>query len=172
MQIEPFSTLEARIVVEQELGAPIEELFSEFSAEPIAAASLAQVCAVISSPIVPCSIMQPDGTRASTLTRADQPTPFLCRCMQVYRARVRATGQEVAVKVQRPAALATISKDMYVMRRAVGVYERIVRRFTAQVRLCGSCGTGFSDRGQCERGSSRHNASCKQCWRQAVEARC
>lgn len=29
---------------------------------------------------------------------------------QVYRARVRATGQEVAVKVQRPAALATISK--------------------------------------------------------------
>ena len=42
-QIEPFSTLEARIVVEQELGAPIEELFSEFSPEPIAAASLAQV---------------------------------------------------------------------------------------------------------------------------------
>ena len=29
---------------------------------------------------------------------------------QVYRARVRATGQEVAVKVQRPAALSTISK--------------------------------------------------------------
>lgn len=51
---------------------------------------------------------------------------------QVYRARVRATGQEVAVKVQRPAALATISKDLYVMRRAVGVYERLVRRFTAQ----------------------------------------
>lgn len=43
LQIEPFSTLEARIVVEQELGAPIDELFSEFSAEPIAAASLAQV---------------------------------------------------------------------------------------------------------------------------------
>lgn len=43
-----------------------------------------------------------------------------------------ATGQEVAVKVQRPAALATISKDLYVLRRAVGVYEKIVRRFTAQ----------------------------------------
>jgi hypothetical protein len=51
---------------------------------------------------------------------------------QVYRARLAATGQEVAVKVQRPNALATISKDLYVMRRAVGVYERIVRRFTAQ----------------------------------------
>jgi hypothetical protein len=51
---------------------------------------------------------------------------------QVYRARVRATGQEVAVKVQRPGALSTISKDLYVMRRGVGVYEQLVRRFTAQ----------------------------------------
>lgn len=33
-----------------------------------------------------------------------------CSGMQVYRARIRATGQEVAVKVQRPAALGTISK--------------------------------------------------------------
>lgn len=29
---------------------------------------------------------------------------------QVYRARLRRTGEEVAVKVQRPGALATISK--------------------------------------------------------------
>lgn len=34
---------QARAVVAAELGAPVEELFSEFSAEPIAAASLAQV---------------------------------------------------------------------------------------------------------------------------------
>jgi hypothetical protein len=51
---------------------------------------------------------------------------------QVYFARVRATGQPVAVKVQRPGALSTISKDLYVMRRGVGVYEQLVKRFTAQ----------------------------------------
>eukprot|EP00887_Chlorella_sp_A99_P000183 scaffold13.g183.t1 len=91
-RIEPFPTDAARAVVEAELGAPIEQLFSEFSEEPIAAASLAQV----------------------------------------YRARLRATGAEVAVKVQRPQALATISKDLYVLRRAAGVYERLAHRFTAQ----------------------------------------
>jgi predicted unusual protein kinase regulating ubiquinone biosynthesis (AarF/ABC1/UbiB family) len=52
--------------------------------------------------------------------------------VQVYYARVRATGQPVAVKVQRPGALSTISKDLYVMRRGVGVYEQLVKRFTAQ----------------------------------------
>ena len=42
-RIEPFSTAQARAMVEADLGAPIDTLFSEFSEEPIAAASLAQV---------------------------------------------------------------------------------------------------------------------------------
>ena len=41
--IPPFDTPTARRVVEQELGRPIDDIFVEFSAEPIAAASLAQV---------------------------------------------------------------------------------------------------------------------------------
>ncbi len=41
--IAPFPTAEARAVIEAELGQPISTLFSEFSEEPIAAASLAQV---------------------------------------------------------------------------------------------------------------------------------
>lgn len=91
-KIAVFPTDEARATIERELGVPVDEIFSSFSAEPVAAASLAQV----------------------------------------YRATVRATGQEVAVKVQRPGALSTVSKDLYVLRRAIGVYEKIITRFTAQ----------------------------------------
>lgn len=42
-----FSSVDARAMVEAELGAPIDTIFSEFSAEPVAAASLAQVCSKI-----------------------------------------------------------------------------------------------------------------------------
>mmetsp|Transcript_97166 Transcript_97166/g.245055 ORF Transcript_97166/g.245055 Transcript_97166/m.245055 type:complete len:865 (-) Transcript_97166:164-2758(-) len=89
--IKPFSTDEARQTVEKELGKPIDELFSFFSSEPIAAASLAQV----------------------------------------YRATLRETGEEVAVKVQRPGALGTISKDLYVLRRLADVTQPLIRRFTS-----------------------------------------
>jgi predicted unusual protein kinase regulating ubiquinone biosynthesis (AarF/ABC1/UbiB family) len=57
---------------------------------------------------------------------------LLLLLLQVYRAKLRSNGQEVAVKVQRPGALSTISKDLYVMRRGIGVYEQLVKRFTAQ----------------------------------------
>lgn len=89
--IAPFSTSEAREVIEQDLGKPIPEMFSAFSEEPIAAASLAQV----------------------------------------YRATLRETGEEVAVKVQRPGALGTISKDLYVLRRLADITQPLIRRFTA-----------------------------------------
>jgi len=88
--IETFSNEQAKAVIEEELGQSVEELFSSFSAEPIAAASLAQV----------------------------------------YRATLK-TGEEVAVKVQRPGALSTISKDLYVLRRLADVMQPLIRRFTA-----------------------------------------
>ncbi|CAE7471114.1 unnamed protein product, partial [Symbiodinium sp. KB8] len=88
--IETFSNEEAKAVIEEELGQSVEELFSSFSKEPIAAASLAQV----------------------------------------YRATLK-TGEEVAVKVQRPGALSTISKDLYVLRRLADVMQPLIRRFTA-----------------------------------------
>lgn len=39
----------------------------------------------------------------------------------MYKATLKATGEKVAVKVQRPQMLETVSKDLYVMKRAVEV---------------------------------------------------
>ena len=66
-----FATIEA------ELGKPVDEVFSEITPEPVAAASLGQV----------------------------------------YKATLRATGDIVAVKVQRPAVLETVSLDLYLARK-------------------------------------------------------
>lgn len=41
--VPPFDSAEARRIVEEDLGAPLESLFDSFSLEPIAAASLGQV---------------------------------------------------------------------------------------------------------------------------------
>ena len=53
--ITPFDTTAARAVVETDLGQPIDAIFSEFSERPIAAASLAQVGALLH-----CMVTQPD----------------------------------------------------------------------------------------------------------------
>lgn len=42
-RLPPFAGSEARAIIEQQLGAPLDSLFAEFSDEPIAAASIAQV---------------------------------------------------------------------------------------------------------------------------------
>lgn len=52
--------------------------------------------------------------------------------LQVYRAKLRETGEIVAVKVQRPRILETVSKDLYVLRRAAEVYQGLIDRFAPQ----------------------------------------
>eukprot|EP00929_Paragymnodinium_shiwhaense_P005316 TRINITY_DN10708_c0_g1_i1.p1 TRINITY_DN10708_c0_g1~~TRINITY_DN10708_c0_g1_i1.p1 ORF type:complete len:857 (+),score=157.37 TRINITY_DN10708_c0_g1_i1:101-2671(+) len=86
-----FTNEEAYEVIQTELGQPVDELFSEITPEPVAAASLAQV----------------------------------------YKATLKSTGEEVAVKVQRPGGLGTVSKDLYVLRRLADVTQPLIRRFTA-----------------------------------------
>lgn len=65
------------LVIESEFGRPIEEVFSDISAKPVAAASLGQV----------------------------------------YKATLRSTGVEVAVKVQRPDVVEQIALDVYLLRK-------------------------------------------------------
>merc|ERR1719261_384620 len=53
---------------------------------------------------------------------------------QVYRAKLRETGEWVAVKVQRPGVQALVSKDLYVLRRAAEIYQGLIKRFAPQQR--------------------------------------
>lgn len=92
--VKPFATALAMDVIEQELGRPVEEVFSYVSSEPVAAASLAQV----------------------------------------YKATLRESGQDVAIKVQRPDVLNQVTKDLYVLRRAAEVYQNLMDRFAPQQR--------------------------------------
>ena len=78
-QLPPFPTSVARQIIYSDLERTPEEIYSSFSAEPVAAASLGQV----------------------------------------YRARLY-SGEEVAVKVQRPNLMPIICRDLYIMRWAAG----------------------------------------------------
>ena len=53
---------------------------------------------------------------------------------QVYRAKLKGKDEYVAVKVQRPKILDTVSKDLYVLRRAAEVYQGLIERFAPQQR--------------------------------------
>ncbi|XP_043809296.1 uncharacterized aarF domain-containing protein kinase At1g71810, chloroplastic isoform X2 [Manihot esculenta] len=83
-RIAPFSSEVALNTIEQELGLPVDELFSEISPEPTAAASLGQV----------------------------------------YQARLRHSGQLVAIKVQRPGVQAAIALDILILRFIAGIVKR------------------------------------------------
>lgn len=75
-KVPPYDSKIAMQMIKDELGAAPEEIFSELTPEPVAAASLGQV----------------------------------------YKGRIRKTGELVAVKVQRPFVLGTVSLDLYLFR--------------------------------------------------------
>lgn len=78
-QLPPFDNAIALKIIETELERPLEDIYSEITPQPVAAASLGQV----------------------------------------YKARLH-TGEEVAVKVQRPNLRPALSLDLYLMRWAAG----------------------------------------------------
>ncbi|OMO86135.1 hypothetical protein CCACVL1_09800 [Corchorus capsularis] len=74
--VPPFPNQVAFKIIEEELGQPLEALFSKISSETIAAASLGQV----------------------------------------YRATLRSSGEDVAIKVQRPQIEPIIYRDLFLFR--------------------------------------------------------
>ena len=89
-KVPSFDSKIAFATIEKELGRSVNDLFSEITPEPVAAASLGQV----------------------------------------YKAVLRDTGETVAVKVQRPNVLETVSLDLY-LARELGL---IARNFPAVVQ--------------------------------------
>ncbi len=84
-RLPPFPTDRAFALVQQELGEPVESIFSEISTEPVAAASLGQV----------------------------------------YQARLM-SGDAVAVKVQRPNLLQTLTLDLCLIRWGAARFGRLL----------------------------------------------
>lgn len=86
-----FPNATAFAMMEEELGRPVRDMYSEISDKPIAAASLGQV----------------------------------------YKAKLKKTGEEVAIKVQRPDMLKKVSLDLYCLKRVARTFNKIQSSFTA-----------------------------------------
>ena len=64
---------------------------------------------------------------------------------QVYRARLRSTGEEVALKVQRPKVLREVALDVYLLRRLAPTWAKMTESNTDLVALVDAWGAGFID---------------------------
>lgn len=73
------------------------------------------------------------GTLGTFFTEISEEPVAAASLAQVYKARLL-TGEMVAVKIQRPSVLQTVSKDLYVLRRAAEVYQGLIDRFAPQQR--------------------------------------
>jgi len=64
---------------------------------------------------------------------------------QVYKAKLRSTGQEVAIKVQRPDIEESIALDMHLLREFAPIAKRVFSLNTDTVGTVDAWGTGFVD---------------------------
>lgn len=64
---------------------------------------------------------------------------------QVYKARLRSTGQQVAIKVLRPNIEGKIALDMHILRELAPIVKRIFNVNTDLVGVVDTWGTGFVD---------------------------
>jgi predicted unusual protein kinase regulating ubiquinone biosynthesis (AarF/ABC1/UbiB family) len=131
---------DARVICEK-LGPTFIKLAQTLSVRPdvLPPAALAEL-AVLQDSVVPFETEVAIATieaelggplGAFFLSISDEPVAA-ASLAQVYKAVLAEDGREVAVKVQRPKILETVSKDLYVLRRAAEVYQRLMDRFAPQ----------------------------------------
>lgn len=104
-RVPPFPNAEAKKLILDGVGKPVEELFTEFSSETVAAASLGQV----------------------------------------YKAKLRESGDIVAVKVQRPGVLEGICRDLYLFRSGARIVQSIPNVRSNLVALLDNWASRFFD---------------------------
>lgn len=56
-------------------------------------------------------------------------------CVQVYRGRLRSTGEEVALKVQRPGIGENIAIDMVLLRRLMTAFDASLPRLKLPLQV-------------------------------------
>lgn len=132
-RISPFSTEAALNIVENELQLPIDDIFSEITPVPIAAASLGQVFIFAYTSYNFCF--------AAMFFLVASVCGMLNMLLfsvvnKVYQARLRQNGDLVAVKVQRPGVQAAIALDIFILRLLAGLLKRARKLNTdLQVRI-------------------------------------
>ncbi len=134
--VPPYPTPLALKMIEEELGAPASSVFSGLDAasEPIAAASLGQVyrCRLKAAPRP--SAPAPKGWLASLFGSDDNNNCSNSNSYMTTSSRNGDAGEvEVAVKVQRPDMLMSVSLDIYITRQ----YVRLIESFKALLLLLG-----------------------------------
>ena len=117
------------------MGRPLDDVFETISERPIAAASLGQArdpaCAPLVHQIhalVGGGSSQADGghkAEASDCTVGAVPLMRPWNAPQVYKAKLRSTGEAVAVKVQRPNIEPVIFRDLWLLRAASFVINAV-----------------------------------------------
>lgn len=130
---------DARVICEQ-LGPTFIKLAQTLSVRPdvLPPAALAELAVLqdsvmpfetsIAIDIIEKELGGPLGTFFAEIS--DEPVAA-ASLAQVYKAQLE-DGRTVAVKVQRPQILEQVSKDLYVLRRAAEVYQRLIDRFAPQ----------------------------------------
>ena len=103
------------LLLEAELGGPWTDFYSELTPKPIAAASLGQVCTRMLA--ATNAISGAGAIYMQTVLRTAvtvHPSP-LHAALQVYKGKLK-DGTPVAVKVQRPHVVETVSVDLFIIR--------------------------------------------------------